>query len=1022
MVLAVVVTICGILALFTLPAGKYPEVAPPQITVSAQFPGADAETLLNSVVEPLEQQINGAADMIYMKSTASNSGSAVITVTFRTGTDSETALQNVRARVSRAEPRLPEAVRKQGVVTREQSGSILLAIALRSGNGAMNSLELANYAETNLSDELKRVPGIAEVSLYGGSPWSFRVWFDNAKLASLGLSPQDAVRAIEEQNTVVSSGAAGASPSAPGTAFRFSIKTGGRLRSSEEFRKIVLRADRNGACVRLGDVARVELGAEEYTTSGSLKGRPAAVLVLYRRPGANGLATAKGAESVMKRLSARFPAGMSWEIQYDSTQAVRLSIRDVVRTLLLAVLLVAGVVFLFLQDWRMAAVPLLAIPVSILGSFAVLKAAGFSLNLVTLFALILAIGIVVDDAIIVIENIHRLIRDEKLRPRDAAVKSMSQITGAVLATTAVLLAMFLPICFLPGITGALYRQFGVTISAAVTISAFNALTLSPALGAMFLRHDPDRIPNRFERGFNAVFGMIAGGYRKSLSGFLNHPVTAGTAFVLFSLAVFWWFSKLPGGFIPEEDSGAVFVSVKLPQNASLERTEAACRAASESFARIPGVKDVLAIAGLNAVESVPESDSAFLLVVLDGWEKRLDRGLSIGRELEAIQRASFAFPQAFYMAFLPPAIPGIGLSGGFNFMLRNLSGDWRELESSYDAVLERASASPKLRNVFSVWNPEETRIVLTLDRVKAMASGVSVKAVNDMLSASTGALCVNDFNRGGRVYRVFVQSEQRYRDLERELNSLYVAGTGGAQVPLASLVKLSRETAPESLTRFNLRLCVPIEGEPAPGFSSGEAMDEMRAIARETLPPSADFEWSGMSFQQAEAGNAAPYVFALALLFIYLFLAALYESWILPLAVVLTVPFVFPGALILLNLSGIAGNLYTKIGLLLLFGMACKTAILIADFAVRSFRSGTGMREAAEEGANLRFRAIVMTASAFIFGTLPLVFAEGPSAMSQRSIGCCAAGGMALAVPGLLYYAPLFFLGCAKFLRGRAGK
>lgn len=1020
MVIAIVITLCGAIAIFMLPVSQYPNVTPPQVSITASYPGADAQTLLQTVIEPIEEQVNGVEDMIYMSSNASNSGSANITVTFAVGTDGQKNTQNTQSRVNWALSQLPEAVQREGVIVQEQSGNILLAITLDSPDGSYDSLFLSNYAAINIVNELKRIPGTSEVKLFGGSNYAMRFWLNNEKLASLNLSVADVIDAVKSQNMQVSAGALGAAPVPRSEKFHYTVQTLGRLTSPEEFGNIMIRVTEDGAQVRLKDVAKIEMGAETYDVSSTLNNRPSIMILVYQRSSANGIEISKACRATLDRLARQFPPGMACEVKYDSTNFIRMSIRDVVQTLVIAILLVAGVVYLFLQSWRMALVPALAIPVSIVGTFAAMKLLGFSINLVTLFGLILAIGIVVDDAIIVIENVSRLMKEEKLSPREAAEKSMRQISGAIMATTAVLLAMFVPICFLGGITGELYRQFGVTISVAVLLSAINALTLSPSLAAILLK--PDETAGNFFlfRRFNSGFAKFGNFYNATIAKAVRFPAAILTVYAFLSLLFIGLYLIMPAGFIPPEDQGVFFANVQLPSNTSHALTDQVAGKATDILNGIPGVKTVMCASGFNVLNMNPAANNAFMLVVLDDWSSRLEKGLPIEKITENARRRLMVLPEAFFMLFEPPPIPGIGMAGGFNFVLEDLSGtNVEELRRYTDIMVGAGFMNPLLRNVFCSWNAATSSVYLEIDREKALQLGVNLNGLYTMLEGSLGFLYINDFNCFGQVYKTEVQSAEQARDTVEKIKRLYVANRQGEMVPLPSLVKIRSRVGPETLGRYNMRLAAQIQGAPAPGLSSKQAMEVMEAIAAKVLPPTMQYEWSEMSYQEQQAGNQAPVVFGLAILFIFLFLAALYGSWLLPLSVIMVIPLVMPGALGLLHLAGISNNIYTQIGLILLFAMACKTAILIVDFAKQQHSENRNAEDAALSAAKLRFRAILMTSLAFIFGTLPLACATGPGAGSQRSIGCSVVGGMSIAVITILFLSPIFYMVCQKLLDKR---
>lgn len=1014
-VISIVITLAGLISIFTLPVAQYPNITPSLISVTTTYPGADAKTVQETVIQPIEAQLNGVKRMLYISSTATDTGMATINVTFDIGTDGDQNTVNTQNRVNWASAQMPEEVRRQSVIVKEKSSNMLQVIALYSPKGTYDSLFLNNYSSINLKDELARIPGVGDVQMLGELKYSMRIWLDSDKLAYLNMTVDDVIAAIKAQNVQVSAGALGDAPISGKQVFRYSLQTQGRFTEPKEFENIVVRSTSAGEQVRLRDIAKVELGAENYSSSGSFNGKPAALLAIYQLNDANGLEIAEAARKKLEELKVYFPEDLDYAIPFDMTDFITASIDEVVVTLIEAVLLVILITYLFLQDWRSTMVPTIAIPVSLIGTFAVMAVIGYSINLITLFGLILAIGVVVDDAIVVIENVNRLMEEEHLDPKAAAIKSMEQVTGPVIATTLVLLAMFVPICFLSGITGELYRQFGVTISTAVLLSAVNALTLSPALAALLLK--PDMVESRFFlfRWFNAGFGAISKRYGGGIAAAVRRVLPVLAVYLVLTGAAVWTFHRVPGGFIPEEDQGVFFAGIRLPPGSSLERTEEKVAELSAIFKKLPGVRDVLAAPGFNILNRTPAANNAFLVVVLEPWDRRLKRGLSAAKLVREAERASFLVPEAFTMVFEPPPIPGIGTAGGFNFVLENTAGsDPDALGAALDAMLEEVMANPKFTNVFTTFNLNCPYLKLEIDREKALRLGVDLQSIYSTLEGTLGVNYINDFNRFGQVYKVELQAEPGARDTMEKIRRLHVPGSGNTMVPLDSLIRLSLHTAPEFLSRYNLFLSAELQGSPAPGVSSGEALSELEAIAARTLPPGIDHAWTDMSYQQKLAGNQALPVFALALLFIYLFLAALYESWVLPFSVILAV---FPsllGAAALLTLTGIADNIYTQIGVVLLFAMSCKSSILIVDFALQRSREGADASAAAVEAAKLRFRAIVMTGAAFVLGTLPLLYASGPGAASQRSIGAAVVGGMTCAVLFGVFLVPVFYRICRK--------
>ncbi|MDD3886521.1 MAG: multidrug efflux RND transporter permease subunit [Victivallaceae bacterium] len=1021
-VVSIVITLAGLISIAVLPVAQYPNFVPSQVSITATYPGADAKTVQETVVQPIETQVNGVKKMLYISSTSTDTGSATITVTFGIGTDGDSNTVNTQNRVNWADAQLPEEVRRQSVIVKEKSSSMLAMIAVYSPNGEYDDLFLNNFASINLKDELARISGVGDVSILGERKYSMRIWLDVDKLAYLKMTVDDVSNAITAQNVQVSAGAVGDAPAPDGQVFRYALQTQGRMTQVEEFKKIVIRSTNEGEQVRLGDVARVELGAESYSSVGSFNGKPAALLAVYQLNDANGLEIIKAVHGKLAELKPYFPAGIECAIPFDTTDFINASISEVVETLFIAVLLVILVTYLFLQDWRSTLVPTVAIPVSLVGTFAVLLVIGFTINLITLFGLILAIGIVVDDAIVVIENVNRLMEQEHLSPKAAAIKSMEQVTGPVIATTLVLLAMFVPVCFLAGITGEMYRQFGITISVAVVISSINALTLSPALSAMLLRPiAANRRKFVFFRWFDALFERLTSGYGRVVAPLIRHASLMMLFYAGLTALALFMYGKLPTGFIPDEDQGKIFVNVQLPDAASLNRSIDLTDELVKICQETPGVKEVIAVPGYSILTGSQASNNSLLIVALDDWDKRPTDELQQNAICAALNRRFAAVKGASVAAFGMPVIQGIGQTSGFSFVVEDTTGtDAARLQQAIDSVCSEANRDPALTAVFSTFSSRVPQLFLEIDREKAMKLGIDIADINSALQGMTGYTYVNDFNKYGKVYKVEIQADASYRDSAAKLHSIYVRNSAGEMAPLSTLVKISMRTAPQYLNRYNLYSSATINGNPAPGYSSGQAMQAMQAIAARTLPEGMKFEWTDMSYQELEAGRGIAFsgveipmmgvIIGLALFFMYLFLVAQYESWMLPFAVILSVPIAFFGALVALWCCGIENNIYTQVGFVLLFGIACKTAILIVEFAKQKYDEGTELREAATFAAKLRFRAVLMTAVSFILGTFPLVIATGASAVSRRSLGTAVFGGMVAAVLVGTMMIPAFFV------------
>ncbi|MFA7229726.1 MAG: multidrug efflux RND transporter permease subunit [Victivallaceae bacterium] len=1013
-VIAIVITIAGLIAIKVLPVAQYPNITPSQVQISATYPGADALTVQQTVIEPIEAQVNGVKGMLYMSSISSDSGSAVTTVTFDIGSDGDMNTVNVQNRVNWATAQLPDEVKRQGVIVKEKSSNMLLVICLSSPNGTYDSLFLSNYLSNKIKDEITRIPGVGDANILGEMKYSMRVWLDPDKMASLKMDVEEVSNAIKSQNVQVSAGAVGDAPSSKKQLFRYAIQTQGRLKDVKEFENIVIRALPDGSNIKIQDVGTVELGAENYSSSGWLNGKPSALLAVYQLNDANGLQIADACRKKLAELKQAFPKDLDYGVQYDTTQFISASISEVVMTLFIAVLLVVLVTWLFLQDWRATLIPTVAIPVSLVGTFAILLAAGYNINLITLFGLILAIGIVVDDAILVIESVNRMIEEEGLTPKEAAIKTMEQVTSPAVATTLVLLAMFIPVCFLPGITGEMYRQFGVTISVAVSLSTLNALTLSPALSALILKPKDKTIHRKFFLfvWFEYVFDKITGGYSKTVS-LLVRKAFIVILLYLGLMGITWKiYGLLPTGFIPNEDQGAFFVNVQLPDGAALVRTQKVVDRAMEIIKATPGVSNIIASTGFSILTGTNASNSALMIGILDPWDKRKTPELSQDAIISQLRKKLFEIPEAMIMPFSVPVIPGVGNTGGFSFVMQDTTGtDPQKLFSNATSLIVAANQDPELTGVFTTFRANVPQVYLDIDREKALKMGVSISTINNALQGLMGYSYVNDFNKFGKVYKVEVQAQQPYRSDVNDISGLYVRSNNNEMVPMSTLVQVSTRFAPQYLNRYNMYSAVNINGDSAPGYSSGEAMKTMQKLAKKILPSGMKYDWTDMSYQEKLASGKIGIVFALALTFIYLFLVAQYESFMIPLAVMLSVPVAFFGALVSLWAVGIDNNIYTQVGFVILFGIACKTAILIVEFAkVQHDEHGMSVVDSAIFAAKLRFRAVVMTAVSFVLGTFPLVIAVGAGASSRRSLGTAVFGGMTVSCIFGTILVPTFYV------------
>ncbi|WP_334079194.1 efflux RND transporter permease subunit [Microbulbifer sp. M83] len=1012
-VISILITLAGLLSLPLLPIAQFPDLAPPTVTATTRFDGASAEVMRDSVAVPLEAEVNGVEDMLYMSSSSGNDGSYRLTVTFESGTDEDIAQVNVQNRVQQATPALPEEVRRNGVIVRKQSNTMLLVVNLISPEEKFDELFLANYAQIFIRDELARVPGVSDVSILGSLNYAMRIWLNPDRMAVLNITAQDVINAVRAQNMQVAAGQIGSPPIGKDQQFQYNILAQGRLVDVEEFKDISLRANPAGGMVRMKDIARVELGSEFYSAYGRLDGKPAAVIAVYQLPDANALNVAEGIRERMAVLKERFPEGLEAEILYDTTEFVSASIREVVETLLIALVLVILVVFLFLQDIRSTLIPAIAIPVSLIGTFALMLAFGMTINTVTLFALILAIGIVVDDAIIVVENTQRLM-SEGLPPREAALKSMEEVTGPVIATTLVLLAVFVPVMLMPGLTGGMYRQFAVTISMAVIISSLNALTLSPALCATLLkRSEGGEVAGMKETGifgwFNKTLHRLTRSYMAMVAFWVARPLMGALSVVGIVALCYWLFTSVPSGFIPDEDQGFFLVHVQLSEGASLNRTGPVVEQIREIMRAEPEVAHVMAVPGFNILANNVSSNSAFMIGILRPWDERPERSQHQMAVMQRVQQNVAAVPEARVMVFPTPPLPGVGTIGGFEFILTDLMGrDASELAGVLYDVLGQANQRPEIAQAFTSFQASTPQLELEVDRDKAHTLGVQLTDVYNTLQTQLGGFYVNDFNLFGKVFRVMLQGDEQFRSDEQDLSGFFVRANSGELVPVTSIVEISPTVAPQTIDRYNLYNSVTINGAQAPGYSSGEAMRAMEQVA-ERLPAGYSYEWTGSSLQEITSGNMAPILFSLAIVFVYLFLVAQYESWMIPIAVMLCVPIAIAGALLVNLLAGAVNNLYTQIGLVLLIGMAAKSAILIVEFAANERDAGKSVAEAAISATRLRFRAVLMTALSFVLGVMPLLVASGAGAASRISLGLAVFGGMTAAAIFATLLVPVYY-------------
>lgn len=1024
-VLSILITLMGLLAYGSLPVTQYPEVAPPTIQVRAAYPGANAETVADSVATPLEQEINGVENMLYMQSQATGDGNLSITITFELGTDLDEAQVLVQNRVSIAEPRLPETVRRLGVTTQKNSPDLMMVINLYSPDNTYDQLYIANYAVLQLRDTLSRINGVGQILLFGASEYAMRVWLDPDLVNSVGMTSGEVVQALRAQNLQVAAGVMNQPPGNNPRAFEVGVQTQGRLTRPEEFADIVLRTTDQGRVIRVRDVGRTELGAQSYATKGFLGDQPAIALPIFQTPGTNAIETARNIQSTMESLSADFPPGLSYEIVYNPTEFVEASVDAVLVTILEAVFLVVLVVILFLQSWRASLIPILAIPVSLIGTFAVMAAFGFSLNNLTLFGLVLAIGIVVDDAIVVVENVERNLH-LGMSPKQAAHRTMDEVGGALIAIAMVLSAVFIPAAFVTGITGQFFRQFALTIATATLISALVSLTLSPALSALLLKPKNDQGPsNAFGRvlqrgfdGFNRGLERFSGGYAKLVSQFVRRGAIAGLVYLGLIGLTGLQFSVVPAGFIPAQDQGYAIVALQLPPGAELERTEAAVAEAVDKLLDIKGVTNSVGFAGFSGATFTNAPNAAAIFPVFASFEEREALGVSFNDLIGQMRAAMATIDDAFVLVIPPPPVRGIGNAGGFRMMVQDRRG--RGLDTlaaaTYDMV-GAANQTEGLTSVFTLFETATPQLYLDIDRVRAQKLGVPISNVFETLEVYFGSSFVNDFNYLGRTFRVTAQADAEYRQSPRDLLNLRTRNRFDEAVPLGSVATAEYRTAPYRVVRYNLYPAASIIGDTQPGTSSGQALSYMETLAADRLPDGLSYEWTELAYQQKAAGNTGLAVFALAVLFVFLLLAAQYESWLLPLAIVLIVPMCLLSAMFGVWISGWDNNILVQVGLIVLVGLAAKNAILIVEFAKQEQDEGKDRFTAAVNAARLRLRPILMTSFAFILGVVPLVIASGPGAEMRQALGTTVFSGMLGVTFFGLLFTPVFYVICRRWYK-----
>ncbi|WP_416242799.1 efflux RND transporter permease subunit [Azospira sp. APE16] len=1019
-VLSILILLAGVLSVFQLPISEYPEVVPPSVVVRAQYPGANPKVIAETVAAPLEESINGVENMLYMQSQANSDGNLAVTVYFKLGIDPDKAQQLVQNRVSQALPRLPEDVQRLGVTTVKSSPTLTLVVHLLSPDDRYDATYLRNYAVLNVKDRLARLNGVGEVSIWGAGNYAMRVWLDPQKVAQRGLTAGDVVRAIREQNVQVAAGVIGASPNAGNVPLQFSVNAQGRLQTEEEFRDIVLKSSGEGGVTRLGDVARVELDAAEYGLRSLLDNKPAIGMGIMQSPGANALEVSSQVREAMAELAKDFPASVEYRIEYDPTQFVRASIKAVVHTLLEAIALVVLVVIVFLQTWRASIIPLLAVPVSIVGTFSLMLGFGYSINALSLFGMVLAIGIVVDDAIVVVENVERNI-EAGLTPREATYRAMREVSGPIIAIALTLVAVFVPLAFMTGLTGQFYKQFAMTIAISTVISAFNSLTLSPALAAMLLKghgSEPDWLTRQMNRylggffaGFNRFFRRASDNYGRGVTGVLARKASAmGVYAVLLGLTVGLSY-LVPGGFVPAQDKQYLIGFAQLPNGASLDRTEAVIRQMGEIALAQPGVQSAIAFPGLSINGFTNSSSAGIVFATLKPFDERRGKELSAEAIAGALNQKYAAIQEAFIAVFPPPPVMGLGTLGGFKLQIEDRGAlGYAELDRAAKAFMAAASKAPELGPMFSSYQINVPQLDVDLDRTKAKQQGVSVTEVFDTMQIYLGSLYVNDFNRFGRVYQVRAQADAPFRSRPEDILQLKTRNNQGEMVPLSSLVKVSTGFGPEMVVRYNGYTAADINGGPAPGFSSAQAEAAVERVAAETLPRGVKFEWTDLTYQKILAGNAGIWVFPISLLLVFLVLAAQYESLTLPLAVILIVPMSILAALTGVWLTGGDNNIFTQIGLMVLVGLACKNAILIVEFARELEMQGSTPMQAAIDASRLRLRPILMTSIAFVMGVVPLVLSSGAGSEMRHAMGIAVFFGMLGVTFFGLFLTPAFYV------------
>ncbi|WP_412480704.1 efflux RND transporter permease subunit [Azonexus sp. IMCC34839] len=1005
-VISIIIVIAGLVASQVLPIAQYPQIAPPTVLITATYPGASAETLAKTVAAPIEEQLNGVENMVYFTSSASANGSVTITATFEVGTNVDMASVNVNNRVKAAEPRLPEAVRRNGVIVQKRSNDILQVVALQSDQGRYNTLYLSNYASLNIVDELKRVKGVGDVTIFGAQDYSMRVWLKPDRMAQLGLTTSEVSAAITAQNAQNAAGKIGQEPAPNDQQLVYTVTAKGRLLTEEEFGNIVIRSSGPGGLLRLKDVARIELGAYSYDQRVTLDGQPTIAMGVFLQTGANALEVAEAVRGKMAELKVKFPEAMDFVIPFDTTRFVSASISEVKHTLIEAMILVLAVVFIFLQSWRATLIPMVAVPISLIGSFAGLWLFGFSINTLTLFAMVLAIGIVVDDAIVVLENVERLMAEEKLPPKQAAIKAMHEVTGALIAIVLVLCAVFVPVAFLGGIAGQLYKQFAVTVAVAVVLSGVVALTLTPALCALLLK--AQHTENKLFAPFNRMFERLTKNYTGAVAFTMKHGIVGALVFALIVGCTAAFFRIIPGSFVPAEDQGYLISALMLPDGATLKRTEATGERMRQMISQDEAVKHTFVVSGFDLIGGGNKPNAGTMFIPLKDWDERQGKAQDLAGKFMGIGMMQ---PDGMGLVFNPPPIMGLGTAGGFEVYVQNrVDGDAKKLNEVTQAFMDELKKHPEFTRISTFFRPTVPQLYVEVDEQKALALGIPIADIYSTLQSTMGALYVNDFNKAGRVYRVQLQAEANFRMKPDDIGKVYVRSTTtNAMIPLSAVSRVKNVVGPEQVERFNGFIAAKVMGDSKPGVSSGDAIKIVEQVAEATLPSGYGIAWTGQAFQEKRSAGSSMQAFGFAIIMVFLILAAQYEKWSLPIAVVMAVPFALMGALTAIWLRGMPNDIYFQIGLVVLIGLASKNAILIVEFAAQKYAEGMGVVEAAIEAARLRLRPIIMTSLAFVLGVFPLVKATGAGAAARQSMGTGVFGGMLAATFIATLFVPLFF-------------